>query len=90
MHVSKDSMWQEIWKILQNFLGTKQGLGSKAAAKETFLYHSYAWILQTKGLYSTHSYGLLVPEFFRWKYSIPKEALMVEGQPISAAPPTRQ
>jgi len=27
MHVSKDSMWREIWKILQNFLGTKQGLG---------------------------------------------------------------
>ena len=26
MHVSKDSMWREIWKILQNFLGTKQGL----------------------------------------------------------------
>jgi hypothetical protein len=25
MHVSKDSMWQEIWKILQNFLETKQG-----------------------------------------------------------------
>jgi hypothetical protein len=28
MHVSKDSMWREIWKILQNFLGTKQGLRS--------------------------------------------------------------
>ena len=26
MHTSKDSMWREIWKILQNFLGTKQGL----------------------------------------------------------------
>jgi hypothetical protein len=26
MHVSKDSMWQGIWKILQNFLGTKQDL----------------------------------------------------------------
>jgi hypothetical protein len=26
MHVSKDSMWRGIWKILQNFLGTKQGL----------------------------------------------------------------
>jgi len=25
MHTSKDSMWREIWKILQNFLGTKQG-----------------------------------------------------------------
>jgi hypothetical protein len=25
MHVSKDSMWRKIWKILQNFLGTKQG-----------------------------------------------------------------
>jgi hypothetical protein len=25
MHVSKDSMWRGIWKILQNFLGTKQG-----------------------------------------------------------------
>ena len=25
MHVSKDSMWREIWKILQNFLETKQG-----------------------------------------------------------------
>jgi hypothetical protein len=24
MHVSKDSMWRKIWKILQNFLGTKQ------------------------------------------------------------------
>jgi hypothetical protein len=24
MHVSKDSMWWRIWKILQNFLGTKQ------------------------------------------------------------------
>ena len=27
MHVSKDSMWRKIWKILQNFLGTKQGPG---------------------------------------------------------------
>jgi hypothetical protein len=26
MHVSKDSMWRGIWKILQNFWGTKQGL----------------------------------------------------------------
>jgi hypothetical protein len=26
MHVSKDSMWRRIWKILQNFLGTKQDL----------------------------------------------------------------
>jgi hypothetical protein len=26
MHVSKDSMWREIWKILQNFLGTKHDL----------------------------------------------------------------
>jgi hypothetical protein len=26
MHTSKDSMWWRIWKILQNFLGTKQGL----------------------------------------------------------------
>jgi hypothetical protein len=25
MHASKDSMWRGIWKILQNFLGTKQG-----------------------------------------------------------------
>jgi len=25
MHASKDSMWREMWKILQNFLGTKQG-----------------------------------------------------------------
>jgi len=25
MHVSKDSMWREIWEILQNFLETKQG-----------------------------------------------------------------
>jgi len=27
MRTSKDSMWWEIWKILQNFSGTKQGLG---------------------------------------------------------------
>jgi len=26
MHASKDSMWREIWKILQIFLETKQGL----------------------------------------------------------------
>ena len=26
MHTSKDSMWREIWKILQNFCGTKHGL----------------------------------------------------------------
>jgi hypothetical protein len=26
MHVSKDSMWRGIWKILQNFLGTKRAL----------------------------------------------------------------
>ena len=26
MHTSKDSMWWEIWKILQNFWITKQGL----------------------------------------------------------------
>jgi hypothetical protein len=26
MYVSKDSMWWEIWKILQNFWGTKHGL----------------------------------------------------------------
>jgi hypothetical protein len=26
MHVPQNSMWQEIWKILQNFLETKQGL----------------------------------------------------------------
>jgi hypothetical protein len=26
MYVSKDSMWRRIWKFLQNFLGTKQGL----------------------------------------------------------------
>jgi hypothetical protein len=26
MYLSKDSMWRRIWKILQNFLGTKQGL----------------------------------------------------------------
>jgi hypothetical protein len=26
MHVSKDSMWREIWKILQKFLETKQDL----------------------------------------------------------------
>jgi len=25
MHASKDSMWREMWKILQNFLGSKQG-----------------------------------------------------------------
>jgi hypothetical protein len=25
MHTIKDSMWREIWKILQNILGTKQG-----------------------------------------------------------------
>jgi len=25
MHTSKDSMWREIWKILQNFWRTKQG-----------------------------------------------------------------
>jgi len=24
--MSKDSMWRGIWKILQKFLGTKQGL----------------------------------------------------------------
>jgi hypothetical protein len=29
MHVSKDSMWQGIRKILQNFLGTKQGLNTE-------------------------------------------------------------
>ena len=28
MHTSKDSMWRGIWKILQNFLGTKQGPGA--------------------------------------------------------------
>jgi hypothetical protein len=36
MHVFKDSMWREIWKISQNFLGTKQDLSrhqvSRAAA----------------------------------------------------------
>ena len=26
MYAIKDSMWRGIWKILQNFLGTKQGL----------------------------------------------------------------
>ena len=26
MHASKDSMWWRMWKILQNFLGTKQSL----------------------------------------------------------------
>ena len=26
MHASKDLMWRGIWKILQNFLGTKQSL----------------------------------------------------------------
>ena len=26
MHAFKDSMWRGIWKILQNFLETKQGL----------------------------------------------------------------
>ena len=25
MHASKDSIWREMWKILQNFQGTKQG-----------------------------------------------------------------
>jgi len=31
MHASKDSMWREIWKILQNFLETKQGLNTMQA-----------------------------------------------------------
>jgi hypothetical protein len=31
MHVSTDSMWRRIWKILQNFLGTKPALKTKAA-----------------------------------------------------------
>jgi hypothetical protein len=26
MHASKDSMWREMWKILQNSWGTKLGL----------------------------------------------------------------
>ena len=26
MHASKDLMWRRMWKILQNFLGSKQGL----------------------------------------------------------------
>jgi hypothetical protein len=34
MHVSKDSMWRRIWKILQNFLGTKQGLKAMALGAE--------------------------------------------------------
>ena len=32
MHVSKNSMWRRIWKILQNFLETKQGLAEVADA----------------------------------------------------------
>jgi len=33
MHVLQDSMWQGIWKILQNNLGTKQGLGFDLALR---------------------------------------------------------
>jgi hypothetical protein len=31
MHVSKDSMWRGIWKILQKFLGTKPALSKMMA-----------------------------------------------------------
>ena len=32
MHASKDLMWRGIWKILQNFLGSKQGPSSSTTA----------------------------------------------------------
>jgi hypothetical protein len=32
MHASKDSMWREMWKILQIFLGSKQGLNTNESA----------------------------------------------------------
>jgi len=36
MHVSKDSMWRGIWKILQNFSETKQGLTPRIQNKQIF------------------------------------------------------
>jgi hypothetical protein len=36
MHVSKDSMWRGIWKILQNFLGTKLGLKQNSNVQSNY------------------------------------------------------
>jgi hypothetical protein len=60
MHVSKDSMWREIWKILQIFLGTKRDL-STWSIRETGC-SAMRWpfciiIVLTCG---THTYALLL------------------------------
>jgi len=46
MHSSKDSMWREIWKILQNFLGTKQGLSGVSWAQG----HAPFWCVPSMSL----------------------------------------
>ena len=53
MHASKDSMWRRMWKILQNFLGSKQGQsekgrkGKEAGAVESQVY----WPTRTTSLF---------------------------------------
>jgi hypothetical protein len=56
MHVSKDLMWRGIWKILQNFLGTKLVRSTLGAA--TFVLQLIATTRYYKYIYNIY-YSLL-------------------------------
>ena len=44
MHVFKDSMWRGMWKILQNFLGCKQGHSAVLVMFSKSVIGNMAWI----------------------------------------------